>query len=193
MSKTKRRRRQVTTAVIVIALILGLFYAGRWGWNRFQRWLYPMPYADLVDTAVQTERLTPSLIYAVIQTESHFNSNARSSAGAMGLMQITPDTFAWLQTYTDDPSMDTARLTDPAVNIRYGSLLLRLLIERFGDISTALAAYNAGMGRVQSWLDDPAYSKDGVTLTVIPYEETRRYVEKVLEARRQYRQLYSMD
>ena len=79
---------------------------------------------------------------------------------------------------------------DPEVNIRFGCLLLSLLTDRYADLRTALAAYNAGMGNVDNWLQDSAYSSDGRTLSDIPIEETREYTEKVLRNYQEYQALY---
>ena len=108
-------------------------------------------------------------------------------------MQLMPSTFRWI---TDDvlrERLDDGMIYDPETNVRYGCLYLRRLYDRYGEWSAALAAYNAGPGRVDAWLDDPAMLDEAGRLdpTAIPTEETRRYVPAVLEAMRQYDQLYA--
>ena len=119
-----------------------------------------------------------ALIYAVIRTESGFDPEARSSVGAIGLMQLMPDTLDWLSRLLDEEA-PTGEITDPETNIKYGTYYLRYLCDRFGNLDTALAAYNAGHGRVASWLTNKEYSDDGITLKSIPFEETKNYVNKV--------------
>ncbi len=124
------------------------------------------------------------LILAVIHTESKFDANAVSDAGAMGLMQLLPDTFAWIR---DEKLCEQAReneILDPTTNIRYGTYYLAYLTERFCDLRVVLAAYNAGEGRVTEWLEDDP------TLQRIPFPETRSYVDKVMRAKARYEKKY---
>jgi soluble lytic murein transglycosylase-like protein len=114
---------------------------------------------------------------------------AVSSAGAIGLMQMMPDTYEWLCKKTGDLCIP-AMLYDPETNIRYGTYLLSFLYTRYGNWDTALAAYNAGLGNVDQWLEDPAYAGENGTLKEIPYKETRNYIKRVNEARRLYESLY---
>lgn len=120
------------------------------------------------------------LILAVIRTESNFDQDAVSDAGAVGLMQLLPDTYRWIRDERLCEKLPTEAILDPTVNVRYGTYYLSYLLERFGDLRVALAAYNAGEGRVAEWLEsDP-------TLAHIPYPETRAYVDKVMRARARY-------
>ncbi len=160
------------------------------------RALYPMPaeYRDTVQAAAEKHGVSPSLIWAVIHTESGFSSNARSAAGAVGLMQVTVPTMEWalMRGGEKDFPSETA-LTDPVFNIEIGTSVLRLLSEQFRVQDTVLAAYNAGMGHVQNWLSDPACSADGETLVAIPFEETAQYVKRVHRAQTIYKILYGID
>jgi soluble lytic murein transglycosylase len=133
-----------------------------------------------------------ALIYAVIRTESGFDPEARSSVGAIGLMQLMPDTLDWLSRLLDEEA-PTGEITDPETNIKYGTYYLRYLCDRFGNLDTALAAYNAGHGRVASWLTNKEYSDDGITLKSIPFEETKNYVNKVTSDYNTYKKLYYKD
>ena len=108
-------------------------------------------------------------------------------------MQLMPETFNWLQEKLDGGVIYSAdSLKDPDVNIRYGTYFLSILLERYGgDIRTVAAAYNAGTTTADNWLSDSKYSTDGVTLKVIPYEETSHYADKVAETRmNMYKKLY---
>ena len=152
--------------------------------------VYPTEYSEYVDVAAENYELDKSLIYGVIKTESGFDEDATSRVGALGLMQMMPETFSWLQeyrgvedTYTDED------LLNPEINIDYGCYYLNYLIEYYGNEQCAVAAYNAGFV-VDDWLKDSQYSIDGVTLVKIPYPETEAYVDKVFDAKVKYNQLY---
>lgn len=150
-----------------------------------------MQYTENVTAASEEFGVAPSLIYAVIHTESSFEPQVTSSAGAKGLMQITDDTLEWaLERAGEQGKHSPEDLFDPSVNIHYGVYVLTLLGEQFDNTETMLAAYNAGIGRVGEWLKDPAYSADGVRLDAIPYPETAEYVKRVLNAQKIYQQLY---
>ena len=112
-----------------------------------------------------------------------------SSVGAVGLMQMMPETFYWMQTHVGE-TYDESALYEPEVSIRFGCALLRLLLSEYGDLTVALCAYNAGMGNVASWLSDSAYSDDGKTLKAIPFGETEAYVQKVLQYKETYEEIY---
>ncbi len=149
---------------------------------------YPLEYKAEIEAASEEFDVPIETICAVIYAESRFDSNARSSAGARGLMQIMPETFEDIQKalgtdYSDDD------LYDPAVNIRAGTYYLSYLYKILGDWELVHAAYNAGIGNVWSWLDDDRYSKDG-KLTDIPFGETKKYVQKVAVAKEKYKELY---
>ena len=144
-------------------------------------------YRQTVEYYAAVNRLDPALVMAVIKTESNFDPEAISHAEAYGLMQITEETLKWAiyregkgETYT------TEDLLDPKINIRYGCLILSLLMDEFQDPATALSAYNAGRGNTLKWLKDSRYSKDGKTIQTTPFQETNQYIEKVLKYREKY-------
>lgn len=156
--------------------------------------LYPIKYQETVEAVAQEYDLPPSLLYAVIHTESGFRPDARSSADAKGLMQITDDTYNWArQIGKTGEKKDTSVLYDPEKNIRYGGLILRLLYKEFDNTETVLAAYNAGQGHVRSWLMNPDYSEDGNQLDDIPFSETKQYVRRVLRTQKRYQRFYHID
>lgn len=151
----------------------------------------PQPLRQLMEQQASAHGLPPQLLAGVIFTESRFREQAVSSAGAVGLMQLTPDTFDWLRyRAADEYEYDELALTRPEVNIRYGSYNLALLLEEYTHLETALAAYNAGRGRVNGWLKDPDHSEDGETLYDIPYPETAEYVKRVQRYTKVYYLLY---
>ena len=179
----------------LVALVLAIFLAA--GAVLFgprlveagMKFLYPQRYADLVEREAAQFELDPDLVYAIIKTESGFDSQAVSSAGAKGLMQLTQETFDWISSLY--PAEDGgAGVFQPEDNIHCGCALLRLLLDQYGSLEVALAAYNAGMGNVSQWLESGDYSHDGETLHTIPYPETDAYVEKVQRAYQIYQKLY---
>ena len=158
--------------------------------NRFEKLSYPTDYSEYVEAAAAEYNLEPALIFAVIRTESSFNPEAISEAGAYGIMQVMPSSFEWLQEKRGtEGQYSTEDLLDPAVCIDYGSYLLRYFYDYYGNERCAVAAYNAGFV-VSDWLSDSRYSSDGETLEAIPYPETDSYVDKVESAKEMYIKLY---
>lgn len=192
----KRKSGFIVAAVSILfaaVVIVVAIYAFSNAQNDLQESAYPMKYQNEVNAASQSYGVDKALIYAVIRTESGFDPEAGSHVGAMGLMQIMPTTFEWLQTYYDgEITMETDKLTDPEINIDYGTKFLKFLLERYESEQAAIAAYNAGFGAVDSWLSDRQYSSDGVHLDTIPYNETSNYVVKVENAREKYKELYQL-
>lgn len=191
MSKRKTHRLRLVawllTAIIGISVLCA--HAGR----RYILSAYPLTYTETISQMSDTYGVTPSLIAAVIRTESRFDPTAVSHAGAVGLMQLTPETFAWAQSRAGaKDTLGEEALTDPKVNIQYGTVTLSLLYDMFEDETAALAAYNAGQGTVKKWLVDERYSSDGVHLTAIPYKETAQYVKRVKTAQTIYRKFYDL-
>lgn len=183
----------ITCTALAILLIIGYFTLNH-GYEYFMKKAYPLKYTQIVAKEATANHLEPALVYSVIKAESNFDADVTSHAGAIGLMQLTPDTFEWLQTKLKSETKYTAQdLTAPEVNIRYGCKFLSILIEKYSQKRTALSAYNAGIGTVNSWLSDPSISQDGVTLGNIPYAETRKYVSAVLENYDKYSTLYQFN
>lgn len=174
--------------VLIIAAVLGFFAAPTLK-THLARVLYPKSYSEIVEREAAEFDLDPDLVYAVIKTESHFRPTAKSHAGAMGLMQLTPETFEWIAGLY--PPESDGDVLDPAVNIHCGCALLRLLLEQFDSVEVALCAYNAGMGNVSAWLEGGEYSNDGETLHTIPYPETDHYLKKVKKAMARYKEIYT--
>lgn len=156
--------------------------------------IYPLEYKNLVFENHNKYNVDESLIFAVIKAESDFDPNAVSSANAYGLMQITAPTFDWLQYKKNiNYKMDESYLFTPSVNIEYGTYFLSILLKRYDDLGVAISAYNAGISAVDGWLDNDDYSSDGKTLDNIPYKQTDKYVDKVINAQKIYKQLYNID
>ncbi len=142
--------------------------------------LYPRPFDAEVKAAAQLAQLTPDLVYGVIRQESLYRIDAVSSAGALGLMQLMPDTARRTARYWKLSRPTPADLFDPAINISLGAERLRMLLDRFDrQIPVALASYNAGLKAVTHWLPSQPVDAD-IWIENIPYNETREYVERIL-------------
>ena len=178
--------------ILVLCIVAGLILAGR---QFYLRMAYPQKYTEYVEQYSTEYGVSESLVYAVIKCESGFDPDAESPIGARGLMQITPDTFAWAQTKMPGggEQLGADALWDEQVNIRYGVFLLCLHLNEFSDVGTAVAAYHAGRGQVNSWLADPECAPDGKTLETIPYKDTRTYVERVKKTIQIYKDLYKAE
>ena len=153
-----------------------------------------MKYSTEVESASEKYGIDNYLLYGIIKTESDFDPNAVSSAGAIGLMQITPETFEWIQTYYVDEEYDKYTVDDlynSGINIDYGTNILSVLLDMYGNEDTAVCAYNAGVGHVNSWLEDKKYSDDGKTLKTVPFKETENYRHTVAQNKSCYNKLYN--
>lgn len=199
-SSSRRRRKKrplpplyiVSVLVLVTAIVFALFGMQK-SYDHYLRSSFELEHYDTVMQAAEDFGVSPSLIYGVIRTESGFDERAHSRADAMGLMQVTETTLEWLHLRSDEfDSVTVDQLYDPVINIRCGVYTLHLLMERYEARDTVIAAYNAGLGNVDSWLLDPAYSSDGRTLHTIPYPETRDYVGRVNTARLIYENYYHL-
>ncbi|WBY63488.1 MAG: Soluble lytic murein transglycosylase [Thermocaproicibacter melissae] len=190
----KKHKKLLITAAVLAAMVVAAIFLLRWVHIQTLYKMYPRDYAEEVTAAAKENGLDPNLVYAVIRQESRFQADAESSAGAVGLMQLTPETFQWLQKQEHGSvTLPTSSLRNPAVNVKYGCRFLAYLIKKYGVLHTSLCAYNAGSGRVDSWLKDSSLSKDGKTLLSVPYPETEDYARKVEQNYEQYKELYGSD
>lgn len=163
--------------VILFSLLVALL--SFISFNPIIRLFYPIHYRDIIGQNATERELDPFLIAAVIQVESGFRPTARSPKGAIGLMQLMPETGNWVATQLrlDGASLD---LTDPEINIKLGSWYLKYLNQQFVTILPALAAYNGGQGNVRQWLDSGKWDGHFESIADIPFYETRAYVGKVI-------------
>ncbi len=157
-------------AGIFVALALSFLYAGAVGF----RVLYPVERLDLVRAQAAAAGLDPALVCSVVRAESRFHTDAVSPRGAIGLMQLMPDTAAWIAEKLGVTAFD---LRDPETNLRLGIWYLRYLIDRYGRVDLALAAYNAGPTRVDQW----------VSAGQTAFAETSAFVDRVVRAVPVYR------
>ena len=148
----------------------------------YARLRYPLAYESIVRGHAENYDLDPALVAAVIYQESRFRPRATSPSGAIGLMQLLPETAKGIALRTGGRRFRVADLYDPEINIRYGSWYLRHLLDSYGDLRTALAAYNAGRRTVDEW----RRRGEGIR-----FAETRAYVRSVLRAREVYAGAYA--
>lgn len=152
---------------------------------------YPLHYRESIDTYSARFNVDRNLAAAVIKNESNFDRRATSYVGAIGLMQLMPETAAWISTQLDEDEFDAMNLYESDANIRYGIWYLATLKDEFdGNDILAIAAYNAGSGNVRGWIEDYHWAEDFSDISAIPFPETRAFVRKVLDARSKYHELY---
>ena len=190
-AKVRRRRRLV---VLVAVLVLGGLAAVLLlplGEKAVREVTLPLRHEDIIRQQARAKHLDPALVAAVIYAETKFRAR-RSPAGAEGLMQITPDTARFIAHRSGGTSFRESDLSDPQINIQYGTYYLRYLLDRYGGNETlALAAYNGGEGNVDSWLVKASKRAQQFTTDDIPFPETRAYVGRVEQARTDYRSTYA--
>jgi soluble lytic murein transglycosylase len=174
-----RRLLAAATLVVIVGALFAVLQTAKPGW--WERVWYPLRYEQIVRGHARHYDLDPALLAAVIYQESKFKASARSSSGAVGLMQLLPSTAEGIALHTGGTAFRVNDLYDPEINVRYGAWYLRHLIEKYGDEETALAAYNAGQDNVDRW------RRDGVG---IQFPETRAYIKRVEELKRIYRNAY---
>jgi soluble lytic murein transglycosylase len=150
----------------------------------YERLRYPLHYEEYVVGHADNYRLEPHLLAAVIYQESKFDASARSSSGAVGLMQLLPETGQGIADRTGGDAWRPEDLLEPELNIRYGSWYLRHLLDKYDDEALALAAYNAGQANVDEW------RARGVG---IQFPETRHYVQRVQELKQVYAEAYGAE
>jgi len=181
----RRRRAKVIGGTLLVGALGGFLLANS---DRFQRTLeevgLPLQHEDIIRQQAAEKDVPADLIAAVIYNESRFRDQT-SHAGARGLMQITPATAKVIEGLSGGSTFKFDDLSDPDINIRYGTFYLHYLIQKFGDNDiAALAAYNAGETNVAAW------GGASLSLDDIPFPETRNYVENVLEKRDEYARHY---
>ena len=187
------RHRKLKILLICILVILIVVLAYLIGRPYVEKMLYPLEYQETILKYAEQYDQDPYFVAAIINTESSFDPESVSPDGAIGLMQIMPETGQWIADKIGMESFDESQLTDPEINIQMGCWYLNFLSEMFdGNIENIAASYNAGQNRVKDWLTDPEVSKDGENLHAIPYEETHNYVNKVKEAYEKYQELYDL-
>jgi peptidoglycan lytic transglycosylase len=185
-AKHRRRRRvAIASAVVAAGVLVGILLGvvGKVD-QAIQELTLPLRHEDIIRQQAEEKGIDASLIAAVIYSESRFRDQT-SSAGARGLMQITPETALDIARRSEAQTFVLRDLGDPQINISYGTYHLRDLLELYGGNEVAaLAAYNAGPGNVDKW------GGSDLKLENIRFPETRAYVEDVLDKQGEYRREY---
>lgn len=177
-------RRFGTIAVLLLVIAGGVVaYVAVTEPPWFERLRYPLRYSEYVRVHARENNLDPALLAAVIYQESKFDATAKSSSGAIGLMQLTPATAKGIAIRTGGSHFHTEDLLNPEINIRYGAWYLADLFQKYRNESLALAAYNAGQGNVDRW---QAEGKP------IQFPQTRAYVTRVEHLQRVYRKAWHL-
>jgi len=174
-------KKVIALVVVAAALAAAFAYVNSTEPAWYVRLRYPLDYQAIVRGHSRNYQLDPALLAAVIYQESKFRAHARSSSGAVGLMQLLPSTAEGIAVHTGGTKFRVSDLDDPEINVRYGSWYLRHLLDKYGDERTALAAYNAGQENVDHWR---AEGKG------IEFAETRHYVKRVEHLKTLYRRGY---
>jgi soluble lytic murein transglycosylase len=188
-AKHRRRRRVAIASAVVAAGVIAGILLGVVGKvdQAIQELTLPLRHEDIIRQQADDKGVDASLIAAVIYAESRFRDQT-SSAGARGLMQITPETALDIARRSEAQTFVLKDLGDPQINISYGTYHLRELLELYdGNEVAALAAYNAGPGNVEAW------GGSDLKLENIRFPETRAYVEDVLDKQDEYRREYSRE
>ncbi|MGI6145060.1 MAG: lytic transglycosylase domain-containing protein [Clostridia bacterium] len=176
---------------IIIILLLGLILVriltSPWFLQRF----YPYPHQELISENCRLYEVDPFLVLALMKTESRFYSGACSRVGAIGLMQIMPETGKWIAEQMGIEDFQADKLYQPSYNIPMGIWYISYLYERF-DFNTVqvLAAYNAGATKVKNWMAQGLWTGELKDIKQIPYKETREYVDRVLFNYQVYKYIY---
>ncbi len=181
------RRWRLLLIIILILMVIVYLLQAKWFWKLF----YPWPYQEEMVQVGVTHGVDPYLLAAMVRVESAFNPLACSDAGAIGLMQIMPETASWAARQMDFQGFHPDMLYQPEVNLTIGSWYLKDLLQEFdGNMIVALAAYNAGRGNVNYWLETGKWKGTLEDLNNIPFPETRSYVKSVRRNYEIYLYLY---
>lgn len=208
MAKTKRRRKKkknkilVFPIIVILLLVSGLilcFYfdkvvekAKDLSPNKFT---YPTKYQEYVVKYSGEFDIDPRFVFAIINTESHFDPNATSDVGARGLMQLMDEAYNWVKFRLDDTeSTSFDDMYDPETNIKYGTYMLKYLYDKYdGSYQLAAAAYHGGMGAVDGWIENGTVDPDNFDLDDVPSDVTANYIYKVTTAYNKYKELIQTD
>lgn len=192
VSLRKVTRMKILVIGMALLVCLGyMTYHSQW----FQKkYIYPFPYQLLIYQHALQYEVDPYLVAAVIRSESKFQAQARSPKGAVGLMQMMPNTAEWVAGQVEYSAFVQQDLENPDVNIRFGTWYLASLKKEFRNNETLmLAAYNGGRGNVKEWMARYGWTTDFVDVEQIPFAETKAYVKRVLASKARYQQLYPDD
>lgn len=173
----KKKKKNFLVKIILIIFVIVSIMMIQQAYYQSLNFVYKKEYSEYVEKYAKLYNLDEKLIYAIIKNESNFNKDAISPVGAVGLMQIMESTADDVAKQLNFYSYD---LHSPEDNIKIGAKYFSDLLKKYGKTSLALAAYNAGFGNVDSWINDGIIKSDGTDYENIPYKETNMYVRKIL-------------
>ena len=186
----KNKYKIIIGTVVIVLIIAILFVIFK---DKLLKILYPKTYSEIISVYAEEYDVEENLIYAVIKAESNFESQAVSNRDAIGLMQIVEETAIDVAK-KNNIDIDTENIEEEILdidnNINIGTKYLSTLLTQYGNIEVALAAYNAGIGTVNNWIEKQVIQADGSDIENIPYKETNNYVRKILRDYRIYNELY---
>jgi len=187
----RRRRRLLFLGIGAVTVAIGVMLSMPLVRKAVNELSLPLAWSNVIRDQAAAKHLDPALIAGVIYAETKFQPRD-STAGAMGPMQLMPETAAFLARRSGATTFTTSDLDTPAVNIAYGSYYLRYLLDEYhGNVTVALAAYNGGESNVDRWLAAARAGGHAFTVSDIPFPETRAYVARVLSAEQKYRRKYA--
>lgn len=186
--------KKIILSLIILIILLGIYFIC-FKIIRIQdkilKGIYPIEYAEYVEKYSTENGINKYLIYAIIKTESDFNPNVTSGAGAKGLMQLMEETAVERSNVIEEKYVKTEDLYNPETNIKLGTSYFAYLLGLYNNNTVlALTAYNAGLGNVQEWIKEGIIKKDGSDIENIPYKETENYVRKILKNYQMYLKIY---
>ena len=194
ISHGRRKRSRLPEYIIILVAVLLVGFTGWKIWNSDtvqMRFVYMWEYQQDIVTYSQKNKVDPFLIAAIIKNESNFNHKAVSKVGAVGLMQIMPDTGRWIAEQMGLESYKDTDLYQTRTNIRMGCWYLGELDHEFKhNLALVMIAYNAGRGQTHAWMEEYGWDDNFNDLKAIPFPDTREYVAKVLQDRDKYYLLY---
>ncbi len=183
MTKLKKIALLIMFTILIICFLLIYVFD-------IAKLLHPKKYEQYVSKYAREYDVDELLIYAIIKIESNFNENASSHVNAIGLMQLMENTAIDINNKINEQQITEQEIYDPETNIKLGTCYFSMLLKKYGNIGLALAAYNAGMGRVDEWIKNGTIQQDGSDLENIPFKETDLYVRKVINNYEKYKKIY---
>lgn len=173
--------------IVIIAIFVLLFK------DNIMKMIYPKKYEEYVSIYADKYQVEENLIFALIKAESNFDKDSVSNKGAIGLMQLMEETAIDVAN-KNNIELDEENIREDLLkidkNIDIGTKYLGMMLDRYGNIEIALAAYNAGIGTVDNWIEKGIINSDGSNIENIPYKETNIYVRKILRDYKIYSSLY---
>ena len=173
--------------IVIIAIFVLLFK------DNIMKMIYPKKYEEYVSIYADKYQVEENLIFALIKAESNFDKDSVSNKGAIGLMQLMEETAIDVAN-KNNIELDEENIREDLLkidkNIDIGTKYLGMMLDRYGNIEIALAAYNAGIGTVDNWIEKGIINSDGSNIENIPYKETNIYVRKIVRDYKIYSSLY---